>query len=341
MKKTQAIFLFLIILATFTSCKSTQAAAPLWTELETLEEAYPSKDYIARIGYGENAQEARVLSEAELTSYFEHSVQTEVNSSFSQSMTGTKTSDAERTLTQKVNVKADMSLFAVKHTNPWFSKENRQYICCSFIDREEAWKVYESRVLQAEKNFLTSYKTALEEKDPLKRLFLLSKSSLPAEEYSEVLSFAHALSPKNSASYERDRDIIAKIPADMEKARLAASMKIIVSGDSDSLAERTVTQILSSKGFILKSSAAAYEVLVNVQPGKQYHQQSITAVPGVSVEITNGEESIFSYAKTLERQTGFIEAETFVDKKIYQAVEKELKSTLSSEIDKALLTGIK
>ena len=111
-------------------------------------------------------------------------------------------------------------------------------------------------------------------------------------------------------------------------------MLVTVTQDNENRIFRCMTGLLSEEGFVLtaKPFQAVYKVLVLVEPNKVRHGDMLTAAPGISVSLSNGTEQVFSYTKTLERISGFSEAEGFVDKKIYAALEDELRASFLTEL---------
>ena len=125
--------LFLITVCGCAS-NSTKNEKPLWASDETLEMVYPNSEYIARIGRGTSIQSATSFAEGELSSYFSHSVHSQVNAT--QVMTDTKSGDKEnipgesktvRSIERKVTVDSMNELFDVHLTSAWFDKKQKQY----------------------------------------------------------------------------------------------------------------------------------------------------------------------------------------------------------------------
>ena len=76
--------------------------------------------------------------------------------------------------------------------------------------------------------------------------------------------------------------------------------------------------------------------------GKIVHGETLTCQPELSISIRlNGSDSAdkLSYQKSLAKQSGFTEAQAFVDRKILASAEEELKASLGEELKKFLGFG--
>ena len=322
----------------FFSCASKPVQKPLWASYDTIELVYPSTEYIARIGTGDSAQTAGLLAEGELASYFSHTVEASAKASQTMVSAAGSTTKESRMIERTVNVESLMKLSAVHKTTAWFDREGRQYVCCAYINREEVWQVYEGKIFSEREHFLSFFQTAQAEKDSLRRMLLLKKAGSAARNYLDTLDFARLLSPVKESAYAKDRAAIARLDIEWEKAKKEAVMSVTVKEDSAGIIFRCLTSLLAEEGFVLtpKAAQAVYTVRADIQPNKVRHAEMLTAEPGISIYIYSGAQQAFSYAKTLERISGFTEAEKLVDKKIYASLERELQASFLQELRTAL-----
>ena len=209
--------------------------------------------------------------------------------------------------------------------------------CFGFRDTGQAWGVFSPKVVQAQKAFRAQYDSADDEPDALKKLVRLRRAQPLAEDYADLLDFAHALSPERAAPYEADRARIAAVGEAMITARLEATMRVTVTGDLENRIKRKVSALLAAQNFVLSERGFAYSVAVTVERNKVVRSSDdniITAEPGITVAVTNGSENIATYAKTFKRISGF--SDEFVDKKIFDALEKELDKSFADELQAAI-----
>ena len=75
-------------------------------------------------------------------------------------------------------------------------------------------------------------------------------------------------------------------------------------------------------------------MLVELDMGKTVYGETLTAEPGLSISLSNGNK--LSYHKNLPKQSGFTAAQALVERKIVAAAEDEIKASFPSEFNKIL-----
>ena len=125
-----------------------QSKIPLWTSYDTISHVFPNSDYIARIGHGDNAESAKLNADSELASYFNHSVKTDIVARQNYSNQKGK-SDIQKYLTKNISVQNDVEVIGLKHTDFYFDSAHNDFIVCSFINRNDAWKLLEPKLVRA------------------------------------------------------------------------------------------------------------------------------------------------------------------------------------------------
>lgn len=336
MNKINFIAAFILSLVSFSCASNKQSTKPLWADDATINQVYPNELYIARIGTSQDEDKSLLFADAELSSYFSRQVSSEIKAVKVLTNKNGVTSD-ESTITQNVSSKSYVQLFNVAHTTPWYDKSVKKYVCCAYINRAEAWRMYESNVIQAKQTFYSIFNKANDEKDLLKKSVLLVKCKNAANEYVVTLDTGRVLYSSGVAKYEGDRDVLSSIDQQIISAKLNSIMKVSVKNDSYNKISYVVTSILRNQGYEVSDTNYLYLVTVVVKPNKVTHKDthSITAEPGITLTINNRQETVFAYAKTTEHVTGYSDAEKFVNNKIYSALEKELNSSLSDELNKS------
>lgn len=333
--------LFLITVCGCAS-NSTKNEKPLWATDETLEMVYPNSEYIARIGRGTSIQSATSFAEGELSSYFSHSVHSQVNAT--QVMTDTKSGDKEnipgesktvRSIERKVTVDSMNELFDVHLTSAWFDKKQKQYISCAYIKRDDAFNLYEANVRNARNKFRLFYDKAEAEEDLLNKIKLLSDCELPGEEYLETLKISNLLCPDKVSAYGNDRKLVEGLEVEKNICRQECQMYITSTTEDGKKLKSCVSQIIKAKGFNVTENRkeAFYEVIIDLDLGKNIFGETFTAEPELTLSIkgTKGGER-FSYKRNLPKQSGFTEAETLVIRKIISSAESELNTSLEKEL---------
>lgn len=332
--KNKVIFFLSLSILILVSCASTKEERPLWADDFTLEQVYPSSKYIARIGYSELEKNSTAYADSELSSYFSRKVKSDVTAT--QTLSDKKNESAsDKTLTRTVNVQSVTELFAVNHTKPYFDKQSKKYICCAYINRQEAFASCEPKVQQAQKEFIALYNQAEKENDPFTKIKLLENCKPSAENYLSTLDFAHLLYEQGENKYISDRDLIGSIQEKIVNTKMNITMNVTVANDKDGKVSKKVSALLSNEGYVLTNKNYAYSVEVDVEQNKNVYSETVTADPTVAIKITNGKKVFFSYSKTLSHVSGFKEAEALVDKKIYSSIENELENSFIKEFNES------
>lgn len=316
---------------------------PLWASDETLELVYPNSVYIARIGRGTSAQSAASFAESELSSYFSHSVRSEVKAS--EVMTDTKRGDKEnnpgesqvkRSIERKVTVDSMNELFDVHLTSAWFDKKQKQYISCAYIKRDDAFNLYEANVRNARNKFRTFYDKASAEEDLLNKIKLLSDCEVPGEEYLETLKISNLLNPEKVSAYANDRKVVEGLELEKNMYRQKCQMYIRATTEEGKKLKSSIAQIIKNKGFNVTENQkeAFYEVVIDLDLGKNVYGETFTAEPEITVSIkTFNSSERFSYKRSLPKQTGFTAAEALVIRKVIASAEAEIGASLDGEME--------
>lgn len=324
MKKT-GIFLLAVLCVCFSlaSCASDKVEErPLWTDDFTVSQVFPSSEFVTGIGRSTSAANATVLSDGELAAYFTRQITAVTKGIQKTTNAGGLTDD--RQIVKDVTITSNIKLFAVNHTTPWFSKDEGVWYCCAYLNRKEAWKIYEAVVIQYQKEFLSFYESAEFESDAFKKIQAYREASKAGENYSDVLTFAEILYKSGCTKYSADRTLIASIDEKIMKARNSIIMKVEVRNDRNNRYYNAAAKVLSSLGVSVSETHYAYKVLVEVDENKQKFTDTLVANPVISISVSDGVEKILSENRVLDRVTGFIEAESLVNSKISTAVEKEI-----------------
>ena len=333
--------LTLCILLAGCASKQADSEVPLWASYDTIEAVYPNSAFIARIGFAAKADSAAALAESELGSYFSHTVHSLVQGVqvMSDSSTDSRQASVSRKIERTVTVESLNKLFDVKKTPVWFNRQKKLYVCCAYITRADAWKLYEGKVIDAKNKFYTFYDKASSEKDPIRKLSLLSMCQQPAEDFFDTLEMARLILPGKENAYVADRQLAEGLELEKEAARINSIFYINVTGAGDEATRlaRCLSQIVSDSGFIVtsKRAEAIYELMVELDMGKTVHGETLTAEPGLSISLKNG-GSRLSYQKNLPKQSGFTAAQALVERKIITSAEDEIKASFPSEFEKLL-----
>jgi len=307
------------------SCKTTDVESrPLWADSETVNQVFPQEEYVTGIGRAVTAEAAVNLADGNLASYFSREI-TAVTSA--QTNLSSKDEDfGEESLIRDVTVVSEAVLSGVEHTNPWFDKKSNVWYVCSYLNRKEAWKNYEPVINQNKTAFYSFIESAEKEEDPFKRIAYLNEAKTAGQNYEKSILFSELLYKKGSTAYSGDRKILASLDEKISSISKNIAVNVVLAAGTDGQYKSILESIVSNTGFAVSSVKSNYDLIVTVNNNKQKYTDTIVANPEIKIEIKNSSFTFFTWTKTMDRVTGFAEAEALLDTKISRAVEKALRN---------------
>ena len=149
MKKFAVIFIFLFILC-----------FPLLAE-----DILNNPAYIAQLGYGSTKDSAESNALAALSKFFQMKVSVQAKE-----QTILNDSNFETTLSEEVFVQSYTELFAVHYSKSKYAKKQKQYEVIAYIDRKEAWIIYEPKINDCTSQFEQFYFDAISKNDAILKI---------------------------------------------------------------------------------------------------------------------------------------------------------------------------
>lgn len=329
MKKSALIGCLILFFASlcFSSPKNKK---PLWADLNTINQIFPSTEYVTGLAQSKNEQTAIALADGNLASYFSR----EITSITKANQTLSNIGDDEEKFHREITIKSQINLAGIQHTQVWFNSKTKEYYVCAYLNRKEAFSNYEGNLISSREKFYALFNSAEQEQSPFKKIKLFVQSKIAGTEYSDALSFAEILYRQGCEQFSKDRIIISGIDEKILQTKLNISMKVLVSGDPKNQYKSSVEKVLSENGYNIQDTGYSYLVDVAINQNKVFYEDTIVATPQVEIRINDKTEIILSFKKDCERISGFKEAELLVDSKINNeikiAIEKDFAETLKA-----------
>lgn len=327
MKHYSSLLVFLF----FTVAVYAAAKPPVW--YDSLETAYPENRYIAQIGYGNNRQDAEADAVARIARFFQTTVSTRIEAQESfVSKNGNETKEKE--LTAQTIVHSQMNLFAVEYSKPYTDKSIRQTAIVAYIDRNKAWRLYESKMKAYTESFLQHYTAADARQDPLQKYLLFSAAKESANTFLVGYELGMLLAPVPcKAAYSAVNTEVLALKAKINDLKTACMMQITVVGDTANIIQRKITALLSSEGFAIQKQQAPYHIHVEytapISTAKDDYGETCVSYPGIEISIEHNGTAIFSYSKTCSKTVAFTKQKNSTMS--YQKIEKELEASFLAE----------
>ena len=324
MRKSVYLLLLIGIALGPLSCATVQTSqAPLWTA--DAEAVFPNRDFIAQKGYGIDRKNAENDALSAISRYFSMTINTSAREAIRVTDEGsTSVIDSETFVNSQAN------LFAVNYTEPWYNQTANQWETVAYINRAEAWDIFEPRLRQKADAFRVLVEEADRQREPFTKILLYSNalSLVAAEELMEQFFFADALNPLGASFFSDTRSLISELPATIERNVANAGIYVECENDYNGSIYTAVAAVFSNAKFPVakEKSSALYVCMVVVGENAQQLNAGTFYYPTVSITLNGRNGVVASYNNTLER-IGAADANV-AKRRAYDAIANEIQKSL-------------
>jgi hypothetical protein len=279
---------------------------PAWAQAANgLETEYPAARYIAQKGRGPDLTSAQNDGVARISQYFTSEISSFSSSGMSISRVNGET-EKETQVKTETFVNSQTDLFAVRYaSDSWYNRGEGQWETVAYIDRDEAWAIYEPQVRQRADAFTLLYQAAETEGEPFRKFFQYKKAKIFAEqELDSCLSFAQFLHPRKAERYDEARSFISRLPQSIDQSRANAGIFVDCPVDFEGIAAAALTQVLSAEGFPVARDlfTASTVCTATIEEGVQTLPAGTFYTPALRITIAGKSGSpLFSCAIKTER----------------------------------------
>jgi hypothetical protein len=303
------------------SCAGTPAPAPApqWAaSARGIEDVYPARAYIAQQGRGEDRAAAENDALGQISRFFA----AEIESQNTRIQRSREQNDAQTSTTERISeiyVRSQTELFSVRYSEPWYNAAEKQWHIVAYIERDEAWTVYEPRARREADKFLQLYHAARQAPETFRQYGIYGAAlSLFDKDVAPVVFFAETLHPAKAASSFRDvEEALTAIPAAMEEVRARSYIYIKCDRDYEERILAAAEKCFSVLGFPVQKSPAgaaavcAVSVTENETSSGGADRQVYSFRPSVSITLTGNAGVLLSWnsqpidrISTATRETG-------------------------------------
>jgi hypothetical protein len=301
----------------------------------SVEAVYPKAQYIAQIGTGESREAARVNASADISRYF--SLQVEGSAAGGESFVETNGSvQAERRLDRKTVERFNTELHALRYSEPWQNRKEKQWEIVAYIDRDEGWAVYQPNAKSQADALISLVTMAETEKEPFNAAlrYGIAASYAESEEFNTVRDFSQALHPVKAEALFTEADaargeLVNKQFAAIEKS----SIYVECPQDYNGMIYQAMVKALGASGFgVAQNRAAAAFCVVLVEEGMQKQENGFLFYPALTATISGKAGPLFSFKITGDRQ-GALNAD-LAKRRAYTALASALEASFPVELQK-------
>jgi hypothetical protein len=332
MKKLQKTLPPLACILLLCACATTKQP-PAWAF--DAEAAYPPDKYIAQKGRGADRQKAELSALEALSRYFVTEVRSATSAAGSYRE---KDGDVSRGISvdEQVFVRSQTKLFAVRYAEAWRNPSLGEWETLAYIDRAEAWGLYEPGLRQKAGPFESAYGAAQAEAEPLKRLYLYSRCRLMAAELPALLEFAQILYPPGATRYSGMGKAAADLAQKIDEARGAARVYIDCPVDFEGALSGALGRAFGEAGLTLEKDKARAAVVcaVEVQGNAQKQQEAVFYRPALTVTLKGKTETLFTWNTAADRAGGF--NPDVAKRRAYAGLAQKIGESFTREFEKQM-----
>ncbi len=284
--------------------------------------------YIAQRGFGESEQIAKQNALAEISKFFQMSIS--VEASEKTKVTDVTDAGSQSELSENIFVNSQTELFAVHYTKAKYIKKQKLYELTAFIDRTEAWQIYEQKLESAVKPFEKLYQYAESQNENILKITGFSKALENANqnELEKKLDFAVILYPDSYDLYETARNHLSEIEPLIKKLCKRTFVNVVCEDDFEGRVQKSAEETFSKIG-IGTSKNAEYETVVKVLENESKLPAGFFFTPSFSVEIAKNGNVLFSSSGQLKKAGA--KDETIAKQRAYSALANAVAEILEKE----------
>jgi hypothetical protein len=302
-----------------------------------MEAVYPRAAYIAQRGEGGDRQDAELAALSAISYYFE----SEINARQSNRSVWTErdgVTSAESRTEAETMVQSQTRMAAVRYAeDPWQNPSTGKWETVAYLDRNEAWALYEPRAKMVSDGLLALMNAAENEGEAFSRVLRFGTAASYADgaEFNTVREFAQVLYPSKAQAFFRDADeAVSSLPAKIDEARRGARMFIQCSPDLDGLIYNAAVAAWGAEGFPVERNreAAANVCVIQVDEGMQKMDSGVFYYPSLSGMVNGASGVLFSFTIKASRQ-GAINPD-IAKRRAYTALAAALQEAFPGELNK-------
>ena len=299
-KIARAIFCFLLMLVILSCTSVPKTEKPLWADSFSVNQVFPSSEYITASGYAKKKEMAASVADGNLASYFSK----EVSAVTRADQRLSNTEEARENISREIIIKSQIELFGIKHTEYYFDSQSKNYIVCAYISREEAWAVLEQK-LNIQYSSLSKNISQVKNQKGLKAVIKANKILSNTSDFEDLYYTALFIFPNRCEKYSGLMEDIMNLKQRLPSLTREVKIKINTKGDGDGRFYSKISSLVTDAGFTVCKSGENHIMSVDVDIAEQITGKVHAVYPQISVVVSDGKEVVSSFSKSLEKVAAF------------------------------------
>jgi hypothetical protein len=320
---------------TLASCATAPTALPPWAASPAaIRTVFPDSEYIAQRGRGRTRQTAEVAAAAEIARFMTSQVAATTGYTMSTRQTNGQSAELLETL-DEAYVKTQMDLFGIRYADDaFYDKAQKEWQSVAYIDRAEAWQVYEPRFKRQADSFQHLFDAAEAESESVKKVFryLAAQQYARTPEFENAALFGQLLSPaRMNAEFGLVRESQAGIPQKLDNAKRNAGIYIDCPADFEALVYTAFSECFAAQGFPVTRtrSAAAATCTVTVTDGEQRRDSGVYYYPAVQAALTGKSGPLWTFNAQADKSAAV--TPDVAKRRAYTALAAQVRVTFAAQ----------
>jgi hypothetical protein len=277
---------------------------------------------------------AEVAAAAEIARFMTSQVQATTGYSMTSSETNGNAAERLETINEAY-VKTQMDLFGIRYADDaFYDKAQREWHTVAYIDRAEAWLVYEPRFKRQADSFVNLFDAAESETDLFKKT-LRHQAALNYSrggDFESASLFGQLLYPeKMNAGFAAVRTKLASLPQKIDSAKRGAAVFIDCPHDFESLLYNAFSEAFAAQGFpVAKTRTGAAAVCaVTVDEGEQKRDSGFYYYPSLQAVLNGKSGAIWTFNAQADRAAAV--TPDVAKRRAYTALAAQVRVTFAAQ----------
>jgi hypothetical protein len=289
------------------SCASAPTTPAPWAASPAaIREVFPDSEYIAQRGRGKTREAAEANAAAEIARFLTSQINTTSGYTMTSSEVNGNVSETLETINEAY-IQTQINLFGIRYVDDaFYDTAQKEWHSAAYIDRAEAWRIYEPQFKRQADSFQNLFDAAENEKEPFKQVlrYMAAQQYTRTVEFENANTFGQLLYPaKMDSEFSRIRTELASLPPKIDNGKRNATIFIDCPLDFESLVYNAFAEQFATLGFPVSRirSATAAVCAITVNEGEQKRDTGIFYYPSLQAVLSGSSGALWTFNAQAER----------------------------------------
>lgn len=278
---------------------------PEWISDSGRLRVFPNEKFISALGIGFSVDSAKAKAASGISSFIKTQVSSYTQFLYSEREKNSLISE-EKKLNEEINLSSDETIYALDFTEPWHDEENSQYFCVAFIDKAEAWKQIEPKLLVIEADVENKLESAMEDKSGFWRTLILGKIVFEKEKFHSLYNYANLVNPYGAKVYSIIEEKFLEAESIIQNERSRQTVLLSVENDKNDVVYRALASVFEKFGFTVSQSRGKFVATAKIVLEIREEKTAFVAHPGITLEVKSAlGVQVASFSHSVKKIVGF------------------------------------